>query len=264
MHCDVQELKTFYYRRRLGRAAKAALVEQITHIWPDVSNETLVGFGFSVPVLRPFLKQARRTVALMPGPQGVMRWPPGQENISVLCQETLWPMADGMADRLIILHGLEGSEHPAALLSEAYRVLSDTGRAILVVPHRGGLWARRDVTPFGIGRPYSAGQIDGLLYDHGFLTRRHAAALFQPPSEKTLWIRTGRVAEKIGQKLSGSFAGGVLIIEFAKEMPPRPNLSLRAAMRRPLRILDGIPVPDPKPASARQNRVKPTPKLKVL
>ena len=61
-----------------------------------------------------------------------------------------------------------------------------------------------------------------------------------------------------------TFAGGVLIIEFAKEMPPRPNLSLRAAMRRPLRILDGIPVPDPKPASARQNRVKPTPKLKVL
>ena len=251
MHCDVQELKTFYYRRRLGRAAKTALVDQVTHIWPDVSEETVVGFGFAVPVLRPFLEQARRTIALMPGPQGVMPWPHGSPNISVLCQETLWPMADGVADRLILLHGLEGSEHPAALLSEAYRVLSDTGRAILIVPHRGGLWARADATPFGFGRPYSVGQIDALLYEFGFLVQRHSAALFQPPSEKNFWIRTGRVAEKIGQKLSGSFAGGVLVVEFAKEMPPRPNLGLRAAMRRPLRILDGIPVPDRKPASAR-------------
>lgn len=248
MHCDVQDLKTFYYRRRLGRAVKASLVDQITRLWPDTRDETVVGYGFAVPVLRPFLETSRRVIALMPGPQGVMPWPHGAPNISVLCQETLWPLEDGRADKLIMLHSLEGSEHPAALLSEAYRVLSDTGRAILIVPHRGGLWARRDVTPFGIGRPYTPGQIDAQLYEHGFVTRRHVAALFQPPSDRNFWIRTGRAIEKIGQKLTGSFAGGVLIIEFAKEMPPRPQFGLRAAVRRPLRILDGIGVPDPKPA----------------
>ena len=125
--------------------------------------------------------------------------------------------------------------------------MSDTGRAILIVPHRGGLWARRDVTPFGVGRPYSAGQIDALLYEHGFIARRHVAALFQPPSDKNVWIRTGRFVERVGQKLSGSFAGGVLIVEFAKEMPPRPQFGLREAVRRPLRILDGVGTPAPKP-----------------
>ena len=35
------------------------------------------GFGFAVPLLRPYLVDARRVIALMPGPQGVMSWPAG-------------------------------------------------------------------------------------------------------------------------------------------------------------------------------------------
>jgi hypothetical protein len=41
----------------------------------------VVGFGFAVPLLRPYLAEARRVIGLMPGPQGVMPWPPGMENV---------------------------------------------------------------------------------------------------------------------------------------------------------------------------------------
>ena len=44
------------------------------------------------------------------------------DNVSVLCEETLWPLATGFVDRLVMMHGLETSENPAAVLDEAHRV----------------------------------------------------------------------------------------------------------------------------------------------
>ncbi|NNK77835.1 MAG: hypothetical protein HKP40_03895, partial [Litoreibacter sp.] len=72
MHLDVQDLKKFYYRTRLGRVAQSAIRDQVTSFWSEPKGQTIVGFGFAVPLLRPFLQEARRVVALMPGPQGVM------------------------------------------------------------------------------------------------------------------------------------------------------------------------------------------------
>ena len=87
-------------------------------------------------------------------------WPAGAENVSVLCEETHWPISTGFVDRLVVMHGLETSEHPAALLDECSRVLGPGGRALFVVPNRSGLWARADGTPFGFGRPYSMSQLE--------------------------------------------------------------------------------------------------------
>ena len=118
MHLDVQDLRDFYYRSALGRSAQKVIRQELARLWPveEVRGQSVVGFGFAVPLLRPYREPARRSIALMPGPQGVMPWPPGQPNISVLCQETLWPLGTGFADRLICLHGLETCDHPAALL----------------------------------------------------------------------------------------------------------------------------------------------------
>jgi len=92
MHLDVQDLKNFYYRTNLGRVAQRAIRKQMAEFWSSWKGETVVGFGFAVPLLRPYLADARRVVALMPGPQGVMHWPSGTPNASVLCEETLWPL----------------------------------------------------------------------------------------------------------------------------------------------------------------------------
>ena len=242
MHLDVLDLRTFYYRTRLGRSAQRAVRQRVESFWPDVSGQTVVGFGFAVPVLRPFLPSARRVIALMPGPQGVMPWPAGKPNLSVLCEETLWPLRTGQADRLILLHGLETSENASALLAECYRVLAPNGRALFIVPNRAGLWSRTDRTPFGFGRPYSLTQLDSQLKAHDFVPAGHCAALFQPPSERRFWMRTAALFDQAGRSITGRFAGGILIVEATKQVPARSGgLGVRA--RRPLRVLDGVPGP---------------------
>ncbi|MGB3407155.1 MAG: hypothetical protein WBA67_06640, partial [Jannaschia sp.] len=71
MHLDVLDLRHFYYRTRLGRAAQKAIRDRLVEMWPEAQGHTVAGFGFAVPLLRPFLKDARRVVGLMPAPQGV-------------------------------------------------------------------------------------------------------------------------------------------------------------------------------------------------
>jgi len=53
MHLDVQDLRNFYYRHTLGRAVRARLSARVQELWPDVTGQTLAGFGFATPVLRP-------------------------------------------------------------------------------------------------------------------------------------------------------------------------------------------------------------------
>lgn len=247
MHLDVQDLRSFYYRTQLGRAAQRAVRDQVEALWPDAAGQTVVGFGFAAPLLRPFLPTAARVVVLMPGPQGVMAWPQGLPNVSVLCEETQWPLATGSVDKLVLLHGLETSEHPSALLDECWRVLAPGGRALFVVPNRAGMWSRSDATPFGFGRPYSAGQLEAQLRRHDFAPERHVAALFQPVSERRFWLRTGPMWENMGRRLSRGIAGGVLMVEATKQVIAPKRSGVRDAVRRPLRMLEGIPQPGAEP-----------------
>ena len=116
MHLDVQDLRNFYYRSTLGRAAQANIRKQVLTLWPEAKGQTVVGFGFAVPLLRPYLPEARRVIGLMPGPQGVMPWPAGMPNVSVLCEETRWPIDTGQVDKLVLMHGLETTERPSELV----------------------------------------------------------------------------------------------------------------------------------------------------
>lgn len=239
MHIDVLDLRNFYYRTRLGRVAQRAIRDQMVALFPPTAGETVVGFGFAVPLLRPYLGEARRVIGLMPGPQGVMSWPAGMPNVSVLCEETLWPVPTGSADRLVLLHGLETSDNPTAVLEEAHRVLAPGGRALFVVPNRAGLWARRDVTPFGFGRPYSGGQLEAQLRAHGFMPERSMTSLFAPPSESRFWLKSSNFWESFGRALPW-LAGGVLMVEASKQVYAPTRGGLGAKVRRPMRVLEGV------------------------
>ena len=247
MHLDVVDLRSFYYRTALGRAAQRSVRDQVRTLWPDGKGKNVLGFGFAVPLLRPYLGEARRVIALMPGQQGVMPWPAGMANVSVLCEETLWPVETDSIDRLIVMHGLETSEHPVALLDECYRVMAPEGRGLFIVPNRAGLWSRRDRTPFGFGRPYTLGQLEAQLRMIGLVPSRHVAALFHPPTETPFWLKTGPMWERLGRKLSNRYAGGVLMVEVTKQVPAPPRRGLREAVRRPLKALDGLGQPEAKP-----------------
>ncbi len=244
MHLDVQDLRNFYYRSTLGRAAQRAVRDELLRLWPEAKGQSVAGFGFAVPLLRPYLAEARRVVALMPGPQGVMPWPAGKPNVSVLCHETAWPVETGHVDKLVVMHGLETSEQPSALLDECWRVLGPGGKAMFIVPNRGGLWSRSDATPFGFGRPYTLGQIEAQLRQHNFMPEAHRAVLHQPPSQKRFWMKTGPMWERMGRSLP--VIGGVLMVEATKRVhaPLPPGERVRA---RPLKVLEGLSEPSAKP-----------------
>ena len=248
MHLDVQDLRNFYYRSTLGRAAQAAIRGRMLEIWPEAKGQTVAGFGFAVPLLRPYLKDARRVIGLMPGPQGVMLWPAGMPNVSVLTAETKWPLDTGLVDKLVVMHGLETSERPSELLEECWRVLGPGGKAIFIVPNRAGLWSRSDKTPFGFGRPYTLGQLEAQLRAHEFVPDFHCSVLYHPPSFRRFWLKSGPLIERTGTRLPTIMAGGVFMVEAAKRKQPPNGQGVREKERSAIRILEGLSNPRPEPA----------------
>lgn len=251
MHQDVLDLRTFYYRTRLGRSAQRALQEALRSFWPNVSDMHVAGFGFAAPLLRPFLWEAQRVISLMPAQQGVMPWPSGGPNLSALVEETHWPVPAGSIDRLVVAHGLETSEHPVDLLAEIWRILAPGGQVVFVVPNRTGLWARRDITPFGNGRPYTAGQLEAQLQKHRFSPLRHAAALYWPPSHRKFWLRTAGLWERFGRRYDPMLIAGALVLEAEKQVYARPKGSSSAKLPGALEVLEGLAGSKPRPASNR-------------
>ena len=251
MHLDVQDLRNFYYRSTLGRAAQTHVRGAMLRLWPEAKGQTVAGFGFAVPLLRPYLADARRVIGLMPAPQGVMPWPAGMPNVSVLCEEVVWPIETGHVDKLVVMHGLEVSERPSDLLEECFRVLGPGGRALFIVPNRSGLWARSDRTPFGHGRPYSQGQLETQLKRHSFLPETAVHTLYQPPSHRRFWRKTGGYWERLGNSMSMVLSGGVLMVEATKRVQAPSGPGERVARRSGLKVLEGLGAAKPETARTR-------------
>ncbi|WP_134679755.1 class I SAM-dependent methyltransferase [Paracoccus ravus] len=247
MYQDVIELRKFYYNRALGRVVQKVLRDRLTELWPpeQALGMTVLGYGFAAPLLRPYLARARRVISLMPGAQGVMAWPPGLPNCSVLSEETSWPLDTGSVDRLVLLHAVENAGHSQAVLSEAWRVLGPGGRMLVMATNRAGLWARSDATPFGFGRSYTAGQLEALARSAGFVAERTGAALYIPPSDRRFWLRSAQMWERAGARISQVLVAGVVISEFSKQVPAPVGRLRRVSVPSPLDVLEGIARPKP-------------------
>ncbi|SEO26373.1 hypothetical protein SAMN04489859_105510 [Paracoccus alcaliphilus] len=247
MHHDIDDLRRFYYQRALGRVVQRILRDRLMARWePDSCHGmNVAGYGFAAPMLRPYLRHARRVTALMPGPQGVMAWPAGLPNHSVMCDETAWPIETGSLDRLVMLHGLETSDHPAALLAEAWRTLGPGGRMMVMVPNRSGLWAASDGTPFGFGRSYTTGQIQAQTRAAGFVGEWHGSAVYIPPSDRRFWLRSAQMWERTGARISRVLIAGVVLVELSKQVRGAVGPTARVHVPSPLDILDGVARPKP-------------------
>ena len=254
MYLDVEQLKRFYFRTQLGAFAARTLQTQVAEIWPDLAGRTVVGFGFALPLFGDLVATTSCAICLMPASQGVMAWPRNGPNTSVLTDEASWPVPTGSADRILLLHGLESSESPSSLLEECWRALAPEGRLLVIVPNRAGMWARRDATPFGHGRPYSAGQIENELVEHKFELGGTNAALFIPPSKRQFWLSVGPAWERAGKWLPKGLAGGVHLVEAKKRLyaPHRPGLS--ETVKNRIEALKGITAPGARPVSGRSSR----------
>lgn len=213
---DVIDLRDFY-DSRLGHVARRMIRRKIREFWPDVRGCNMMALGYPTPFLRYYREEAERLVALMPAEQGALSWSGKIPNIVALTEETQLPLANKSVDFALIVHALEFTSHPREMIQEVWRVLTDGGRLILIVPNRTSIWARMDKTPFGQGHPYSLSQVNQFLKDNTFTPIRTEYALYIPPSQLRVFLSTASAWEKIGHKWFQNLSG-VLIIEATKQV----------------------------------------------
>jgi SAM-dependent methyltransferase len=216
MQPDVEALRDFY-ATPLGQVARRLLAQRIRARWPHLPGGTLMGMGFPTPYLGSFRGEVSRLGALMPVGQGALVWPPTGSVLSVLVENEQLPLPDNSVDRILAVHCLETAERAGPLLREMWRALAPEGRVLIIVPNRRGVWARIDATPFGQGQPYSRGQLERLLSDALFTPLDWSMALFLPPLDQRMLLRSATALERLGNRISPAFAG-VIIVEARKEM----------------------------------------------
>ena len=152
MTVDARMAAEFYGTGR-GAVAARLLRARIGALWPDLTGCAVLGMGYTAPCLRAWEGQTCRRIALTPAQIGAIRWPPGAPSLSCTAEEDALPFPDLVFDRILLVHGLEMAENARRLLREAWRVLKDDGRLLIVTPNRTCMWAHWESTPFGHGQP---------------------------------------------------------------------------------------------------------------
>jgi SAM-dependent methyltransferase len=238
MRRDVLDLRAFY-ATPLGRSAREMLGRKVEEAWGDARGLDVLGLGYATPFLDLARTSARRVVAAMPATQGVEVWPSGGRNRATLVVETALPFPNAMFDRILAVHALEEADDPAAVLREIWRVMAPSGRLIVAVASRDGLWAGAESTPFGHGRPFSRHQLEALLREADLEPAGWTRALYAPPT--AVLSRWSEGFEQVGARLWPRFAG-LILMEAVKQtfaVKPRGN---RARVRV---FAQGVLTPSP-------------------
>src|SRR3990167_1922065 len=211
MWTDVIDLRDFY-DTRLGHVARRMIRRKIREFWPDVRGRNMMALGYPTPFLRYYREEAQRLVVAMPAEQGALSWSRKTPNIVVLTEETQLPLANKSVDFALVVHALEFTSHPREMIQEVWRVLTDGGRLIVVVPNRTSIWSRLDKTPFGQGHAYSMSQLNQFLKENTFTPIRADHTLYIPPFQSRVFLSTATAWEKLGHKWFQNLSG-VLIVE---------------------------------------------------
>lgn len=216
MAIDVVDLNHFY-ASPLGQVARRVIRRKVRSIWSDVTGMNVLALGYATPFLRPFREEARRTVALMPAHQGVLRWPDEGPALASLVDETVLPLKDSSFERILVVHAVEHTEYIRQMMRELWRVLTPEGRILIVVPDRRSPWAASEKTPFGHGEPFSRGQITRLVQDCMFVPAKPLGALYVPPLPWRFFLRSAMGWERVGSALFPA-TGGAILIEATKRV----------------------------------------------
>lgn len=211
MRQDVIELREFY-GSPLGGAAARLIGRKVREAWGNVAGLDILALGYAIPLVAG--ANGRRVIAAMPAAQGVEVWPTDAKNLSCLVDDAALPFPNALFDRVIAVHALEESDNPLALLREVGRVLAPTGRLIVAVTARHGLWANAETTPFGHGRSFSRGQLERLFREADLEPLGWTRALYAPPLGGA--HRWADPFEQVGARLWPPFAG-VILMEAMKQ-----------------------------------------------
>lgn len=218
MSTDVTRLIEFY-KSPLGKISRALVREEVIRLSGNIRGQRVLGIGFATPYLRFTLATAERVLAFMPARQGASAWPREGPSHTVLCDPLELPLTDAAVDLIIAVHAVEHIADAEEFMRELWRVAAPNARLVVVVPRRRGIWAQTDNTPFGDGHPYSRTQMERLLRDHSFVPEQWRDALYLPPSQKSLVLKSTRLFERIGRILMPMFSG-VMLVSARKELFP--------------------------------------------
>jgi SAM-dependent methyltransferase len=238
MRRDVVDLRAFY-ATPLGQAVRDMVTRQLVNAWGDARGLDILGLGYATPFLWPFHQHARRVTAAMPAAQGVEIWPPGEANLACLADETALPFPAALFDRVLVVHGLEESPAPGALLAEVERVMAPGGRAIIAVVSRGSLWAGAESTPFGHGRPFTRTQLERALHEAGLAPVAWSRALYVPP-----WAPLAphaELVEQLASRLAAPLSGLILLEAIKQTFAVRPRPAEAAVVAPFLRPAPALP-----------------------
>jgi len=215
MQLDAGHLVDFY-ESATGQMARRIITRRLRLLLPQLTGLRVLGYGFAMPYLKPFLKDAERVVAAMPAQMGVVAWPVGRPR-TALCEEDALPFADAVFDRILVVHGLEGADASRVLLRQLWRVLAPEGRLVMVAPNRASLWAQVEASPFACGRPFHRGELDLLLRDTLFEPLQWDRALYMPPVMGPRLTRMGVGWERLLRRFLPGIAG-VHLVEASKSL----------------------------------------------
>ena len=237
MRHEVHGLRDFY-ATPAGLVAARLLRDHLRGLWPRLPGQAVLGLGYASPFLRLWRPDqpggGARCISLVPPHMPHWRWPRSAASRTAVGEGESLPFPDLSFDRILLVHGLEHAENARRLLREAWRVLKDDGRLLVVAPNRHGVWAHLERTPFGHGEPYSTGQLERLLRRQMFAVTRREPALFVPPFQTRMLLRGAMVWETLGTRLAPRFAG-VTLMEATKdfsEMIPAGAVPALARRRR--------------------------------
>jgi SAM-dependent methyltransferase len=219
---DVKRLIDFY-KSPLGKLSRALLREDVMRFAGDVRGLRVLGLGFATPYLRFTLERAERVFAFMPSRQGSSAWPREGPSHTVLCDPLEMPLTDAAVDRIILVHALEHASDAEELMRELWRVAAPSAKLIIVVPRRRGMWAAADNTPFGAGNPFSRTQLDKLLRDHSFVPEHWRDALYLPPTQMPLVLKSARFFERAGRLFGPALAGALCVVARKELFPAVPR-----------------------------------------
>jgi SAM-dependent methyltransferase len=248
MRRDVLELRAFY-ATPLGAAAREMVGRKVVEAWGNIGGLDLLGLGYATPYLEALRPGTRRTVAAMPAAQGVEVWPGQPGNLACLADEFALPLANALFDRILCVQALEESDDPVELLREVARVLAPSGRVILTVAARNGLWSNAETTPFGHGRPYTRGQLESLLREADLEPSGWTRALYVPPFG---WAaRWAEGFEQVGARIWPRFSGLILMEAVKQTFAVKP----KGAKARVRVFAPGVLPAPAGPAPARTRRL---------
>lgn len=217
-----------FYSRPLGQRSGRLLGDLIHDLLDNTRGQNILCCGYGYPFLELLAGRTRSRLAFMPAAMGVRRWPASAPNCAALVDLCRLPLPDSSFDAVLVIHGLEFSPDPEKFLGEIWRVLVPSGRAVVVVPNRRGLWSHSDHTPFGYGQPFTRRQLARVVAGAGFRLRNSASALYCPPFEGPRTQRLCRLAETMGRALWPKLAG-VLVQEAEKQLLSGEAIAKRAA-----------------------------------